>query len=120
MRLNFLLVTLIFLRVSVIYSQTNNTLEIDSSWESMAVNYQVPKWLEDGKLGVWFHWGIPSATDENRPLDGSWYGRNMYGGGKKLAKELSAWHIKRYGPLEEFGYEKLIPHFKGENWDPDA
>ena len=120
MRLKFLLVTLVLVRVTITYCQTNNTLEIDPTWESMVVNYQVPQWLEDGKLGVWFHWGIPSATDENRPKDGSWYGRNMYGGGKKLAKELSAWHIKRYGSLEEFGYEKLIPLFKGENWNPDA
>ena len=25
------------------------------------------------------HWGIPSAIDENRPNDGSHYGRRMYG-----------------------------------------
>jgi alpha-L-fucosidase len=74
----------------------------------------------DGKIGVWFHWGIPSAVDENRPNDGSWYGRNMYGGGKKQAQVLNEWHTKTYGPVEEFGYEKLIPLFKGENWDPDA
>ena len=94
--------------------------KIEANWESMIKNYQVPKWLQDGKLGVWFHWGVPSSVDENRPLDGSWYGRNMYGGKKKMAKELSEWHIKRYGPLEEFGYEKLIPSFKAENWDPEA
>ena len=120
MKLKPLFVALIVLRVSVIYSQTNTIQKIEPTWESIARNYQVPDWLVDGKLGIWFHWGIPSAVDEDRPLDGSWYGRNMYGGGKKLAKELSAWHIKRYGPLEEFGYEKLIPLFKAENWDPDA
>ena len=48
----------------------------------MAANYQVPEWFVDGKIGVWMHWGIPSAIDENRPNDGSWYGRNMYGGRK--------------------------------------
>ena len=69
MRLKFLLVTLVLVRVTITYCQTNNTLEIDPTWESMVVNYQVPQWLEDGKLGVWFHWGIPSATDENRPKD---------------------------------------------------
>ena len=93
---------------------------IEPTWESLAENYEVPQWLVDGKIGVWFHWGIPSAADENRPNDGSWYGRNMYGGGKKVAKELSAWHTKRYGPPSEFGYEKMIPLFKGEKWDPDA
>ncbi|WP_336622745.1 alpha-L-fucosidase [Wenyingzhuangia sp. 2_MG-2023] len=94
--------------------------QIDPNWESMIENYEVPEWLVDGKLGVWFHWGIPSAVDDDRPNDGSWYGRNMYGGGKEQAKVLSAWHTERYGAPSEFGYEKLVPLFKGENWDPDA
>jgi alpha-L-fucosidase len=94
--------------------------QIEPNWESMSEKYEVPEWLMDGKLGVWFHWGIPSATGEDRPNDGSWYGRNMYGGGKKQAQELCAWHTKNYGPIDEFGYEKLIPLFKGENWDPEA
>ena len=94
--------------------------EIEPTWESMSEHYQVPDWFVDGKIGVWMHWGIPSAVDENRPNDGSWYGRNMYGGGKKQAQVLSAWHTETYGPPAEFGYEKLIPQFKAENWDPDA
>jgi alpha-L-fucosidase len=94
--------------------------QIEPTWESMAAHYQVPEWFVDGKIGVWFHWGISSAVDEDRPNDGSWYGRNMYGGEKKIAKALCAWHTQRYGAPAEFGYEKLIPQFKGENWDPDA
>ena len=53
--------------------------EIEPTWESMAENYKVPEWFQDGKIGVWMHWGIPSAIDENRPNDGSHYGRRMYG-----------------------------------------
>jgi alpha-L-fucosidase len=100
---------------------------IEPSWESMAANYQVPQWFQDGKIGVWMHWGIPSATDENRPNDGSHYGRRMYGpndgetGGQlKMTEELTAFHTKRYGPPSEFGYEDLVPLFKAEKWDPDA
>ena len=52
---------------------------IEPTWDSMAENYDVPEWFLDGKFGVWMHWGIPSATDENRPGDGSHYGRRMYG-----------------------------------------
>ena len=94
--------------------------DIQPTWESMSQGYQVPEWFVDGKIGVWMHWGIPSSVKDGRPNDGSWYGRNMYGGGKKLAKELSAWHTEHYGPPSEFGYEKLIPMFKAEKWDPDA
>ncbi|HUV64205.1 MAG TPA: alpha-L-fucosidase [Sedimentisphaerales bacterium] len=100
---------------------------IEPTWESMAENYDVPEWFLDGKFGVWMHWGIPSATDENRPSDGSHYGRRMYGGSegqapgqRKMNEDLKAFHEKRYGPVEEFGYEDLVPLFKAEKWDPDA
>jgi alpha-L-fucosidase len=100
---------------------------IEPTWESMAANYRCPDWFQDGKIGVWIHWGIPSAIDENRPNDGGHYGRRMYGpnegetGGQlQMTKTLSEWHTKRYGPPSEFGYEKLIPLFKAEKWDPDA
>ncbi|TWU44377.1 Alpha-L-fucosidase [Novipirellula aureliae] len=105
--------------------------QVEPTWESMADNYEVPEWFLDGKLGVWFHWGIPSAIDEDRPNDDSHYGRRMYGlkeyWSPKGAKEdldrtaaLTQWHTERYGHPSEFGYEKLIPMFKAEKWDPDA
>lgn len=101
---------------------------IEPNWESLAANYQVPQWFVDGKIGVWFHWGISSAADENRPNDGSHYGRRMYSPPPEdkpdkdlsMNETLTRWHIKRYGPLEEFGYEDLIPLFKAEKWDPNA
>lgn len=102
--------------------------EIEATWESLASNYQAPDWFVDGKIGIWFHWGVSSAADENRPNDGSHYGRRMYSlppEGKpdeelSMNETLTKWHIEHYGPLEEFGYEDLIPLFKAEKWDPDA
>ncbi len=100
--------------------------QVEPTWESLAENYQVPEWFVDGKIGVWFHWGISSAADPNRPNDGSHYGRRMYSPpapGKEpkgMNETLTQWHIERYGPLEEFGYEDLIPLFKAEKWDPEG
>ncbi len=101
--------------------------QIEPTWESMAASYQVPQWFVDGKLGVWMHWGVPSGIDENRPNDGSHYGRRMYGpnegetGGQlKMTQTLADWHVQRYGDPSEFGYEDLVPLFKAEKWDPDA
>jgi|GEM_PF-3710254 len=101
--------------------------EVEATWESMSQNYNVPEWFVDGKIGVWTHWGIPSAIDENRPNDGSHYGRRMYGPnegetGKQLemTSTLTAWHTKTYGAPEEFGYEDFIPTFKAEKWDPEG
>ena len=100
--------------------------QIEPTWESMADHYQVPEWFVDGKIGVWTHWGVPSATDENRPNDGSHYGRRMYGPndaekGRQLemTQALTDFHTQRYGHPSEFGYEDLVPLFKAENWDPE-
>lgn len=110
-----------FLLIALILTSSSLSAQISPNWTSLAENYHVPDWFLDGKIGVWFHWGIPSAVDPDRPNDGSWYGRNMYGGSNNLrSRETSAFHLKRYGNPADFGYEKLIPLFKGENWDPDA
>ena len=100
---------------------------IEPTWESMSENYNVPEWFQDGKIGIWAHWGIPSSIDENRPNDGSHYGRRMYGPNDgeegaqlEMTTKLSEWHVERYGPPEEFGYEDFIPEFKAEKWDPEG
>lgn len=100
----------------------------NAGWDELAAIYQVPDWFRDGKLGVWFHWGIPSSIDENRPHDGSHYGAWMYGTEGQLSaanhpeavRRLTDWHNERYGHYSEFGYEDLIPFFKAEKWNPDA
>jgi alpha-L-fucosidase len=101
---------------------------IAPDWDSMSENYSVPDWFQDGKIGIWIHWGIPSAADENRPPDGSHYGRRIYGTEGYLGRSeadfrttanLTEWHTMHYGHPSEFGYEDLIPLFKAENWDPD-
>ena len=132
-KLNSFLFVLFFIGTLNIFSQTEKktslTKKIAPNWESLAENYQVPEWFVNGKIGVWMHWGISSAIDENRPADGSHYGRRMYGtkdyDGRNPAdfeatRKLTEWHINRYGSLEENGYEKFIPEWKAENWDPEA
>ncbi|WP_236621074.1 alpha-L-fucosidase [Rhodopirellula sallentina] len=101
--------------------------QIDPNWESMSQHYQVPEWFQDGKIGVWTHWGVPSGIDENRPNDGSHYGRRMYGPSatesgaqRKMTQDLTDFHKKRYGQPSEFGYEDLVPLFRAERWDPEG
>ena len=112
-----------------VISKANYAQVIQPTWESMAENYNVPEWFQDGKIGVWFHYGIPSSIDENRPNDGSHYGRRMYGdkdfdgnvtGQSEITRILHEWHEKTFGPVEEFGYEDFVPLFKAENFDADA
>lgn len=101
---------------------------IQPTWESLADHYKTPQWFVDGKLGVWFHWGIPSSVKDGRPHDGSHYGAWMYGTEGQLSaskhpeavQRLTDWHNKTFGHYSEFGYEDLIPMFQADKWDPDA
>jgi alpha-L-fucosidase len=102
--------------------------DVEPTWESMAEHYQVPDWFVNGKLGIWFHWGIPSSIDAGRPHDGSHYGAWMYGTEGQLSaskhpeavQRLTDWHNQHYGHYSKFGYENMIPRFKAEKWDPDG
>ena len=107
-----LVVGLVALAAHPLGAQTseNGVTEMEATWESMAEHYQAPDWFVDGKIGIWTHWGVPSAVDENRPNDGSHYGRRMYGpnegetGGQlKMTQTLADWHVQRYGDPFEFG-----------------
>ena len=124
--------TTFFLTLTTCFIFSQNTehnkvsRKIDPNWKSMAKNYQVPEWFQDGKIGVWMHWGIPSSIDENRADDGSHYGRRMYGDedydarnepDRKRTVKLTKWHTERYGKPSEFGYEKFIPNFKAEKFN---
>ncbi|XPF93357.1 alpha-L-fucosidase [Colwellia sp. RE-S-Sl-9] len=81
-----------------------------ANWQSLAKHEAAPEWFQDAKLGIYFHWGPYSV-----PAFGSaWYPGNMYRKGHPVNKH----HIKKYGLVEEFGYEDFIPMFKAEKFDP--
>lgn len=98
------------------------------NWESLAENYKCPGWFRDAKFGIFMHWGIMSAINEDRDYGGSHYGRYMYGPGEfppehknsQTARDLFEWHKEHYGHPDQFGYKDFIPLFKAEKWDPDA
>ena len=97
--------------------------QIEPTWDSMAANYEVPQWFVDGKIGIWSHWGPMSAVEELPP--GAFYARFMYtevpdSGELNNAQTKAKWHLDHYGHPSEFGWEKFIPMFKAEKWDPDA
>ncbi len=74
------------------------------NWESLAKHRPAPEWLEDAKLGIYFHWGPYSVP----AFDSAWYPRNMYIPGHQVQKH----HKANYGPVTEFGYENFIPLFR--------
>ena len=83
----------------------------EASWDSLT-KYQVPAWYEDGKFGIFIHWGVycvPAFGNE-------WYPRNMYIQGSKEFEH----HVATHGPHTEFGYKDFIPQLTAANFDADA
>ena len=80
------------------------------SWESLC-EHTTPVWYQKAKFGIFIHWGIYSVP----AFGNEWYPRYVY---RKGSKE-NLYHIKKYGPLDKFGYKDFIPMFKAEKFDPD-
>jgi len=83
----------------------------DPTWESLKA-YTVPAWYEDGKFGIFVHWGpyaVPAFENE-------WYPRNMY------LKDSDAYthHLETFGPHTRIGYKDLVSDFTAARFDPDA
>lgn len=81
------------------------------TWQSLK-SYSVPAWYEDGKFGIFIHWGPYSVP----AFDNEWYPRNLY------LKDSVAYrhHLETYGPQTTFGYKDFLPLFQAEHFDPDA
>lgn len=84
-------------------------LIFEPTWASLK-QYDIPKWFNDAKFGIWAHWG-PQCQPEN----GDWYGRYMYLPGHKHYKH----HLNRYEHPSKFGFKDVINDWKAEQWDPE-
>ena len=88
------------------------------SWESLQ-RMPVPAWFNDGKIGIFIHWGPYSAMGFRKKNRG--YAEHAP---KLIYKEPDYYFpiIKeRWGAVPpEFGYKDIINDFKAENWDPEA
>lgn len=82
----------------------------EPTWASLR-NYQVPRWYQDAKFGIFVHWGVYSVPG----FGNEWYPRNMYVQG---TPEF-AHHVATYGPQSRFGYKDFIPMLTAERFDPD-
>lgn len=119
--LSFLLITLFFLIIScekTNYQPDTSTFKSPKGTEvfkpdsaTIAQNYKIPEWFKDAKFGIFIHWGVYAV-----PAYGSeWYARNMYRKNSDAYKS----HVKRFGPVDQFGYKDFIPMFKAEKFNAE-
>ncbi len=81
----------------------------EHSWESLA-KHPDAAWFNDGKFGIYFHWGIYSVP----AFDNEWYSRNLYIEGQRAHE----FHKLVYGPASKFGYKDFLPMFRAEKFNP--
>ena len=88
----------------------------DGSWESLQ-KMEVPGWFDNGKIGIFIHWGPYSVIGHKKGNAG--YAEHV----PKFLYSDPAYYYpymkKRWGANPpEFGYKDIIPDFKAENWNP--
>jgi alpha-L-fucosidase len=83
----------------------------EPQWASLE-KFQVPQWYQDGKFGIFIHWGVYSVP----AFGNEWYPRNMYRPEEKTFRH----HVETFGPPWTFGYKDFIPLFKAEKFDARA
>ncbi len=79
-------------------------------WDSLAA-YQAPAWYQDGKFGIFIHWGVYAVP----AFGNEWYPRKMY----LPETDEYAHHRATFGPQDRFGYKDFVPQFTAEHFDPD-
>jgi alpha-L-fucosidase len=89
----------------------------DGSWESLQ-KMSVPAWFDDGKIGIFIHWGPSSVIGYKK--GGAGYAEHVP---KLLYDDTEHYYPymqRRWGATPpEFGYKDIIPEFKAENWNPE-
>jgi len=130
--LSFVLSTAIaaFLLPGSATAQTQPT-QYTADWTSVDQHPAAPEWFQDGKLGIWFHWGAHTTPQ----FYSEWY--PYYSFDKSNGGGVYQHHLSTYGdPFSDWPYDKFItgakdkkgnfvqfapkPVSAGGNWDPDA
>jgi len=89
--------------------------QYEATWESLREYNHVPKWLRDGKFGIYTLWG-PYAVHAYGS-NTTWYSHALYTEADSDARR----HFERnFGKLtKHFGYKDLIPKFTAQKFDAD-
>lgn len=88
----------------------------EPKWESLATA-PVPEWWDQGKLGIFIHWGPYSVAGYKDRHRG--YAEAITADMYKKPERYTEFMTEKFGAtMPEFGYKDMVPLFKAENWDP--
>lgn len=90
----------------------------EPTWESLA-EAPVPEWWDQGKFGIFIHWGPYSVAGYKDRHRG--YAEAITADLYKRPERYAEFMTDTFGAtMPEFGYKDMVPLFKAENWDPAA
>ena len=89
----------------------------DGTWESLQ-KMEVPAWFDNGKIGIFIHWGPYSVIGYKK--GGAGYAEHTPKFLYDDAEHYYPYMKERWGANPpDFGYKDIIPEFKAENWNPE-
>ncbi|MHC4115198.1 MAG: alpha-L-fucosidase [Planctomycetota bacterium] len=106
---------LVLLAVVLVCFQHVEAKKYEPTWESLREYKEIPKWLRDGKFGIYTHWG-PYAVHAYGS-NTTWYSFALYMDENGEARKHFEENFGKLTP--EYGYKDLIPKFTAEKFDAD-
>lgn len=103
---------LVFQFSTVIGAEKKVKVKYEAKWNSLT-SMQTPKWLKDGKFGIYTHWGVYAVPAQGP--NATWFTSKAY---MDTIRERKIWN-ETYGQIEKFGYKDFIPKFTGEKFNAD-
>jgi alpha-L-fucosidase len=86
------------------------------TWESLATA-PVPRWWDDGKFGIFIHWGPYSVAGYR--YQGRGYAEAITADLYRRPNLYADFMTAKFGAAPpEFGYKDMVPLFRAEHWDP--
>ena len=88
---------------AVVSPRASGQTQYTATMASIDQHPPAPEWFQDGKLGIWFHWGVHTTPQ----FYGEWYPHYMFD--KSNGGGVYQHHLSTYGdPFADWPYEKFI------------
>jgi alpha-L-fucosidase len=101
---------------TVLMTQVSCTKSYEPTWDSLATA-PIPEWWEDGKFGIFIHWGPYSVAGYKYRHRG--YAEAITADLYRNPQNYVEFMTDKFGAAPpEFGYKDMVPLFRAENWDP--
>jgi len=102
----------LYMAMVVVLNCSCRAVDYEPTLESLAKHTEAPEWLQDAKIGIYFHWGVYSVP----AYDNEWYPCHMY----DVTSPVYRHHVETWGDPRAFEYADFVPMFKAEYFDADG